>query len=286
MKLDYRCPACVLKVAVREAQLLPPAKRLPFIMDVVKALNTKIDEAPTPAHLSTERERLLKAYSGKEDPYNERKKTLIELIRRELVPLIEENLSNLPEGYHKFRWLVLNSSSVNGYEVPLFWDKDPLNKFMEVVNRDLAIDDTEEAFEIISSMSSSDIISFIFDNAHEAPVDLILVRYLESIGKTTYLFARNSPVADDLTVEELHSLHSSPYIFGLNSPRGIMPEDESEVNMNILKSSKLIIAKGMANYETLTELNLGKVLHLLTLKCEAVAEHMGGRVGNPVALLR
>lgn len=285
MKPDYRCPACILKVAVREAELLPAAKRPSFIRDVIRILNAKIDEAPTPAHLAVERERLLKAYSGK-DPYEKRKKSLIELIKAELVPLIEEELSNLPDGYHKFRWLALNSSSINGFEVPLSWDADPFKRFMEVVSRDLAVDDTEEAFNIISTIGSNEVISFIFDNAHEAPIDLLLVKYLESIGKTVYLFARNSPVADDLTVDELRSLYPSPYIFGLDSPLGIMPEEESEINMNILKTSKLIIAKGMANYETITELDFERVLYLLTLKCEAVAEHVGGRLSDPVAIVR
>ncbi len=287
MKLDYRCPACILKVATREARYVPAERRLPFIRDVVRILHSMMDEVPTPAHMAAEREKLLKSYSGSEDPYAARKRELIELVKRDLVPLIEEELSNLPEGYHRFRWLALNSASANGYEVPLMVGRSLIERFTEVVARDLEIDGTEEAFDIVTQAGPGDIISFIFDNAHEAPIDLILVRYLEQMGKTIYLFAKRSPVADDLTVEELRSLHKSPYIFGLDSPLGVMPERETEVNMNILRSSKLIIAKGMANYETLTEVDLGvKVLHLLTLKCEAIAEHAGGRLGNPVAILR
>ncbi len=287
MKLDYRCPACILKVAAREAKYVPTDRRLPFIRDVVHVLHSMMDEAPTPAHIAAEREKLLKSYSGSEDPYATRKGELIELVRKDLVPLIEEELVNLPEGYHRFRWLALNSASANGYEVPLMGGKDLIERFTKVVARDLEIDSTEEAFDIVTKAGLGDIISFIFDNAHEAPIDLILVKYLEQMGKTVYLFAKKSPMADDLTVEELRSLHKSPYIFSLSSPLGVMPERETEVNMNILRSSKLIIAKGMANYETLTEVDLGvKVLHLLTLKCEAVAEHAGGKLGSPVAIMR
>ncbi len=287
MKLDYRCPACILKVAAREAKYVPADDRLSFIKDVVRVIYSKMDEAPTPAHIAAEREELLKSYSGSMDPYEARKRELIEQVRRSIVPLIEEELANLPEGYHKFRWLALNSSSANGYEVPLMGGRDLIERFTKVVARDLEIDNTEEAFDLVTQAGPRDIISFIFDNAHEAPIDLILVRYLEQMGKTVYLFAKRSPMADDLTVEELRSLHRSPYIFGLNSPLGIMPEKETEVNMNILRSSKLIIAKGMANYETLTEIDLGvKVMHLLTLKCEAVAEHAGGTLGSPVAIVR
>ncbi len=286
MKLDYRCPACILKVATREASLLSRERRLSFIGDIVGILHSQIESSPTPAHLAAERERVLKSYTGLVDPFAERKRDLIELVRRELVPLIRGELPNLPEGYQRFRWLTLNSSSVNGYEVPLS-RANPIERFTEVVSRGFAIDDTERAFDLVSKAGKGDIISFIFDNAHEAPVDLLLVQYLEQIGKTVYLFAKSAPTADDLTVDELRLLYKSPYMFGLRSPLGLMPDRETEVNMNILRSSRLIIAKGMANYETITELNLKtRVLHLLTLKCEAVAEHAGGRLGYPVAILR
>ncbi len=287
MRLDYRCPACILKVAAREARSLPPNSRLSFIREVVKSLHEEFDRALTPAHIAARREEILRELSGKEDPYKDVKSKLMSDVVERLVPLIREELPNLPEGYHRFRWLALNSSAMNGYEVPLHEGRDLVERFVKVVERDLIVDHTEEVFDMISRMKSNDIISFIFDNAHEAPVDLLLVEYLERMGKTVYLFAKKKPLADDLTYNELKSLYRSPYIFALDSPLGVMPERENEVNMNILRSSKLIIAKGMANYETLTEVDLGvPVLHLLTLKCEAVAEHAGGSMGSPVALVR
>ncbi len=287
MKIDYRCPACILKVAVREAQILEPSVRLPFIREVVRILDNELDKAPTPTHIAYHRELLLQKFSGKKDPYKNTKHQLMVTINKKIVPLINEELFNLPEGYHKFRWLVLNSSAINGYEVPLYGGMDLINQFMRVIRKDLQIDHSEEAFDLISKMSSNDIISLILDNAHEAPVDLLLANYLTNIGRTVYIFARKNPAADDITYEELKSIYNSPYIFALESPLGVMDEKESEVNMNILKSSRLIIAKGMANYETLTEVDLGvPIFHLMTLKCEAVAESIGGSLGSPVALLR
>ncbi len=287
MKIDYRCPACILKVAAREAQILEPSVRLPFIREVVRILNSELDKALTPAHIAYYREILLQKFSGRRDPYKNIKHQLMTIINEKIIPLINEELSNLPEGYHRFRWLVLNSSAINGYEVPLYGGMDLINQFMKVIRKDLQIDHSEEVFDLISKMGSNDIISLILDNAHESPVDLLLVKYLKNIGRTVYVFARKNPSADDITYEELKNIYNSPYIFALESPLGVMGEKESEVNMNILRSSRLIIAKGMANYETLTEVDLGvPVFHLMTLKCEAVAESIGGSLGSPVALLR
>ncbi len=287
MKVDYRCPACILKVAAREARILQPNKRLSFIREVVKILDEKLDSAPTPAHIAYYKELLLQKFSGEKDPYKSIKYQLIKVINEKIVPLINEELSNLPEGYHRFRWLVLNSSAMNGYEVPLHGESDLVNRFMKTIRKDLQIDHSEEAFDLISRMSSSDIISLILDNAHEVPVDLILANYLEIIGKTVYIFAKKNPAADDITYDELKNIYNSSYVFALESPLGVMIEKESKINMNILESSRLIIAKGMANYETLTEIDLGApVFYLTTLKCEALAENVGGSLGNPVALLR
>jgi len=261
--------------------------RMAFIKKVISILDKELEKAITPAHIAALRERALKEVSRNPDPYKSFKGNLMKFVSENIAPLIAKELNNLPEGYHKFRWLVLNASAINGYEIPLHGGDDIAERFMKSINRGLGIDHSESAFDLITKLDSADIISYVLDNAHELPIDLLLIKYLEGLGKTVYIFARKNPVADDVTLNEVKNHYESPYIFGLESPLGVMPDMESETNMNILKTSKLIIAKGMANYETLTELNLGiPVLHLLTVKCEVVAEHVGVNVRSPIALLR
>lgn len=287
MRTDYRCPACILRVATKEAQMLLSKDRMVFIKKVIGILDKELEKAITPAHIAALREKTLKEVSRDLDPYKSFKESLVKFVSENIAPLIAKELDNLPEGYHKFRWLVLNASAMNGYEIPLHGSDDIVERFMKSINRGLGIDHSESAFDLITRLDSADIISYILDNTHEFPIDLLLIKYLEELGKTVYIFARKDPIADDVTLDEVKKHYDSPYIFGLESPLGVMPDMESETNMNILKASKLIIAKGMANYETLTELDLETpILHLLTVKCEVVAEYVGADVRSPIALLR
>ena len=49
----------------------------------------------------------------------------------------------------------------------------------------------------------------------------------------------------------------------------------------------IIIAKGMANFESLSEMdNLPPVAYLMAAKCEPVADEVGVPVGSKIAMLR
>ena len=54
-----------------------------------------------------------------------------------------------------------------------------------------------------------------------------------------------------------------------------------------MRDATLIIAKGLANYESLTEYaGLPPVAYLMTVKCEPVARHVGAKKGDLIAVLR
>jgi uncharacterized protein with ATP-grasp and redox domains len=53
------------------------------------------------------------------------------------------------------------------------------------------------------------------------------------------------------------------------------------------EEAKIIIAKGMGYYETITELSIKKpIIFLFRTKCSTVAEDVGVALGKNVALLR
>jgi uncharacterized protein with ATP-grasp and redox domains len=54
-----------------------------------------------------------------------------------------------------------------------------------------------------------------------------------------------------------------------------------------IETCTIIIAKGMANFESLSEMeNLPPVAYLMAAKCEPVADEAGVPVGSKVAMLR
>ena len=285
MKVRPECFHCVLRVLSKEAKLFN-LDGVEFAKRFLKEAAKRVDSITTPADMAYLRESILKDLIGAEDPFKDIKLERIEKVRKEIAPIVEREVNNLPEGYHRFRWLALNAASINGYEVPLHRE-GPVETFINTVKKGLAIDNTEEAFDILTKVRRGEYIVYILDNAHEFPIDRLLIRYMMSLGKSVYVFARGKPVADDITSKEVLELDPTLEVFSLSSPLGVNPELELETNRRILSNANLIIAKGMANYETLTEYDLGvTILYLLTAKCTPVAEDLGINKGSPVALMR
>ncbi len=284
MRIRPECFYCIFRVLNKEARLFN-LDGVNFAKKFLKEAAKTIDSVVTPADIAYLRESVLKEILNEEDPFKEIKKERLRKVSKEIAPIIERELKNLPEGFHRFRWLALNAASINGYEVPLH-SEGPVETFINTVKKGLAIDNTEEAFDILTRTSRGEYVVYILDNAHEFPVDRLLIRYVMGLGKSVYVFARGKPVADDITKREVLELDPGLEVFSLSSPLGVRLELEHETNRRILQNANLIIAKGMANYETLTEYELDPpVLYLLTAKCTPIAEDLGINKGSPVALM-
>ncbi|HDD36237.1 MAG TPA: DUF89 family protein, partial [Archaeoglobus veneficus] len=67
---------------------------------------------------------------------------------------------------------------------------------------------------------------------------------------------------------------------------GIIEEELPKVTLEKLEEADVIIAKGMANYESLSNARFKPIAFLLTAKCEPVARDIGVEVGDMVAMLR
>jgi len=66
---------------------------------------------------------------------------------------------------------------------------------------------------------------------------------------------------------------------------GVAFDEAPQELLEAFDKASLIISKGMANYETLSERKMGPIVYLLQTKCESVAQDMGLEKGHSVAKL-
>jgi hypothetical protein len=66
---------------------------------------------------------------------------------------------------------------------------------------------------------------------------------------------------------------------------GVAFDEAPQELLEAFNKTSLIISKGMANYETLSERKMGPIAYLLQTKCESVAQDMGLEKGYSVAKL-
>ncbi|RJX15635.1 DUF89 family protein [Candidatus Bathyarchaeota archaeon] len=291
MKVTAECIPCLLERGYREAaRVVKDEAKLKEIMgEVLKTISQNFSPEVAPAYLGTLRDRVIKRMVGK-DPYKELKKTANDLALK-LLPQTKKTIFEKSKNpYECFREackiaVVANSMEfdVSGYDFRL----EDLEKTLK--NMSLAVDDLFKAYRLLEKSKN---VLILTDNAGEIVFDGLLAETLKFIGANVTVAVKSGPVLNDATLEDALKVGIDKIVDKLTTIGsdcvGLIWEEASEEIKKIFLSSGLVVAKGMGNYEALTELkNLGvNVLFLLKAKCNPVAKSIGVSKGSNVALLK
>jgi uncharacterized protein with ATP-grasp and redox domains len=188
-----------------------------------------------------------------------------------------------------FRDFVLASVIGNTYDYGVKGHtvtRDFLAYFDHEFSTGLAIDDTAE----IEKRAAR--VVYITDNCGEIVFDRLLLEYLHRKGSKITLAVRDAPILNDATMEEVRTLRLDRFTdtittTGCGCELGVrldcMPPELSRA----VADCTVILAKGMANYESLSLYpDLPPVAYLMAVKCEPIADEVGVPRGSKVALLR
>lgn len=158
--------------------------------------------------------------------------------------------------------------------------------FEEEFGRGLAIDDCDEIERHLGR------VVYITDNCGEIVLDRLLIGYLVEHGARVTVAVRDGPILNDATVEDARALGIDRLVDCLTTTGGGseigVPLDRIPADLTAaIDRADLLVAKGMANYESLSEYGgLPPVAFLLAAKCRPIASRLGVAVGEKVALLR
>ncbi len=158
--------------------------------------------------------------------------------------------------------------------------------FREMFGRGLALDDTERILAL------ADRVVYCTDNCGEVIFDRMLCEVLRKRGSHVTMVVKDQPMLNDVTMREAKELRLSEVCdavlhAGGGAQLGLHPDLYPPEVVDAMRNATLIISKGLANYESLTEYeDLPPVAYLMTVKCEPVARHVGAKKGDLIAVLR
>ncbi len=158
--------------------------------------------------------------------------------------------------------------------------------FKQEFDKGLTIDDTDRISSLISR------VVFLTDNCGEIVFDRLLIQYLKSKGSHVTVAVKGSPMLNDATLSDakMLGLDRIADLLTVNSDKaeiGICMENIPPELKDAIDHCTIIIAKGMANYESLSLMNnLPPVAYLMATKCKPIADEVGVPVGSKVAVLR
>ncbi|MCK5282117.1 MAG: DUF89 family protein [Nanoarchaeota archaeon] len=159
-------------------------------------------------------------------------------------------------------------------------DYNILKTIKKSISSGFVIDDYKKLKKDIQKAKS---IVYIADNAGEIVFDRLLIEEIRKISDANITFlVRARPIINDATLEDARmvGLHKMANI-RLETIKTIFPiiNNSSKGFVNFLKKADLIISKGQANYECLSEMNLN-IYFLLIAKCPVIARNIGVQKGS------
>jgi len=263
--------------------------RIEALKAMLKVLCEEFQEEASPARLGALRDRAIKNFFHGRDPYAEVKRRSNQLALK-MLPEAEAFLAEA-EGYERFRRACLAAAAANALEFDVKgYDFSLESLRLPFPELSFKIDETLKAYEYLKGKSGE--IVYLCDNAGEIVFDRLLASTLKNIGFKITLVVKGSPILNDATVEDVEASGIRPLVDEVetigDSPGLLWDEAPEKVKAKV-REAVLTVAKGMGNYEALTELEgrLGiQVLFLLKAKCPPVARSINVKLGGLVALFR
>jgi hypothetical protein len=247
------------------------------LLSAIRAFTENYDPSICSAVLATKVHLAVYKTLGKEDLYRELKKRSND-VALSLLPKIEERVKSAKDPL-KIAMLcsIIGNMLDFGIEGGSGSPEELIDAFDLHLSEGLGYDDYDEVRNILSTARE---INFIADNCGEIVFDKILCRELKNFnpGLKITLVVRGTPVLSDATLEDARGLGFGEVVdrilttgtFAVGVDFVNIPEELKQS----LDKGDLIICKGMANYEALSETDYRPVLYLLRTKCTPVSRSM------------
>ena len=284
MDISPDCVPCLLKRVLFQARLADNNTEFNALSAALGVYSEEYTEGRNSAEVATMVHTAAYKAMGVVDPYKE-----LKVIADEVAGgLLEKAQSYVDSSSDRLRAAVTVAITGNIMDFGQTTSIDHPDLFIEMFDNLFAqgidSDDTDALDECLKK--PGDVI-YIFDNCGESQLDKILIREIKSRGKRVVGVVRGAPILNDVTMEDALRISMDEDLDDIVSTEkfaiGIPMKIGKELS-DAMSEASLVIAKGMANFESLEGRNLGMpTAFLLRAKCIPVANALGVNVGANVA---
>ena len=280
MRTYLDCLPCLLNQALKATRAATDDENVQRV--VINSIAGMIPQLPLglrPPEITQRGYQLIYQITGNSDPFHHAK---IEANRAALAlyPRLREIIANSEEPLLTACKLAIAANSIDF--APNI-KQVSIDEIIEIaLASPLAINDYHE-FQ--SSISNSQRVLYLGDNAGEIVFDRVLIEELHRVKELEIDFVvREKPIINDATLEDAIAAGMDKVArivsSGSDAPATILSQCSTEV-LKLYYSADVIIAKGQGNYESLDE-EPGNIFFLLKAKCPVVAKLLGVNIGDAI----
>ena len=275
MKTYLDCYPCLLRQALDAARLAGADERqqkavLERVLDVLK----QVGPLSTPPEIGDRVHRIVRQEVGDEDPY----RAVKEASTRQSLALYPRLKALLAEADDPLEVGVRLSIAGNIIDLGPTREYELWNTVERVLAQPFAIDDRGALRAAIARAGQ---VLYLADNAGETVFDRLLIEVLDL---PVVYAVKDGPVLNDATRKDALAagVNQAAEVIstGSDAPGTILSRCSAGFRQ-LYEQAELVIAKGQANYETLSTEG-AKVFFLLQTKCPVIARDVGAPVGSIV----
>lgn len=275
MRTYLDCYPCLLRQAIGAARRVgADDARTHRVVREVLGLLQEVPAGATPPELAHQVHRIVRAQVAASDPYREAKAAST----RQALALYPRLRTYVEASDDPLDTAIRLSIAGNIIDLAVAEDYDVEASLARVLAQPFAVDDVAP---LRVALDGAALVLFLADNAGETVFDRVLVEVLDA--PVTYA-VKGGPILNDATLADARAAGLDEVATlvetGADAP-GTILRLCSEAFRALFASAPVVIAKGQANYETLSTAD-PKVFCLLQVKCPVIGRDVGASVGEIV----
>ena len=279
MKIQEHCLTCIYDQTKRVCDLLQVNDSQREAINILaKEHISNFDFTLTPPHNAAPLYEAMASLLEVDDLYAAFKKAS-SLKAKAFVPLCEQKIAQSDQKLLTATKTAVAGNVIDLAAVMLYDLEEELEKIYLTA---FAIDD----FKVLEKqLETTQTLVYLADNAGEEIFDKLYIQTLKDVFPHLhiYYFVRGRPIINDLTFNDalVSGMNEVATIVDSGVPTpGLALELMNENARAIFEKAECIIAKGMGNYECLSELKGLPIFFLFKVKCNVVAKAVGANLGD------
>jgi uncharacterized protein with ATP-grasp and redox domains len=276
MEMDPQCVPCLIRRVLFEAEEAGGKRSVDAVCNASRTLGRLYGRGVCSATVATQVHRETYALLGTKDPYARLKKKSNQValglypeaerfVRRSKDPLRDAFLCAVVGN-------VLDFGISTGFDEPSKLGSE----FKNLIREGLGHDDTGRIKRLLKK---SERVIYLADNCGEVVLDRLALKELKRFDLDLTMVVKEEPILTDATLKDIRGLGIERIADRIvEAPGFAVGVDLSRMDGafgRLLREADLVIAKGMANFESLSETDIAPVAYLLRTKCDPVSRAMG-----------
>jgi uncharacterized protein with ATP-grasp and redox domains len=275
MKIQEKCIPCIVNQAIKVADMVGLEDKEQLLTKVFTYLSqVDFKESSTP-ELIGQIFTLLKKEIGNGDPYKETRVQYNKMFLEQM-PDLEQEINGVNNPFlEAIKYAIIgNVIDFNPIHNLLLSDIEAC--FLRLKEEKLEINHSNF---LMQEIGDADTILYMGDNCGEICLDKILIKKIKELNPSCQVFfgTRGDAVVND-------SVEDDAYFVGIDDYATVISNGDSSLGTVLYRTSKrfqeiyqnadIVIAKGQANYESLSSENKN-IYFLLMTKCSVIANDIG-----------